>query len=205
MTQAVYTIGYSNHSFEGFVKLLQRHGINAIADVRSVPVSRHNPHFNMDVLSAALKKESISYVFMGKELGGRPDDPCYYDNGQADYLRMSEKPIFKEGINRLLEGRGQYRIALLCAEKEPLDCHRTLLVSRALYKMGVPVKHILANGEVEDHQNTEQRMVTSLGIGNQLFDYSLPMKERIEKAYQEQARKMAYKLHQQEDNNEYSK
>ena len=204
MAQAVYTIGHSNHSFEDFVKLLQRHSITAIADVRSIPVSNHNPQFNRDVLSVALRRQNISYVFMGKELGGRPDDPSYYDNGQADYLRIADKPIFKKGLNRLLEGKTQYRIALLCSEKEPLDCHRTILISRVLYKMGIPVRHILANGEVEDHQNTEQRMVTSLGIGSQLFDYSLPMKDRVEKAYHEQARKIAYKLHQQEDNNEYS-
>jgi len=202
-TQAIYTIGHSNHSLEEFIRLLKRHDITAVADVRSSPVSKRNPQFNRDVLSTALRKENISYVFMGRELGGRPDDPSCYDNGQADYLKMAEKPTFKEGINRLLRGKDRHRTVLLCAEKEPLDCHRTIFVSSNLYQMGIPIKHILANGEIEDHRDTEQRLVKSLGIGNELFDYSLTLTERIEKAYREQARKIAYRLHNQEDNNEY--
>lgn len=202
-TQAIYTIGHSNHSLEEFIRLLKRHDITAVADVRSSPVSKRNPQFNRDVLSTALRKENISYVFMGRELGGRPDDPSCYDNGQADYLKMAEKPTFKEGINRLLRGKDRHRIVLLCAEKEPLDCHRTIFVSSNLYQMGIPIKHILANGEIEDHRDTEQRLVKSLGIGNELFDYSLTLTERIEKAYRQQARKIAYRLHNQEDNNEY--
>lgn len=196
-TEAIYTIGHSNHSIEDFINLLKRHNITAVVDVRSAPVSRHSPQFTKDRLSAALRKENIAYVFMGKELGGRPDDPMCYDNGHVNYLKMAERPIFKDGINRLLKDRHQHRIALLCAEKEPLNCHRTILVSRNLYKMGIPIKHILANGEIEDHHDTEERLVRLLGIGDGLFDHALPVAERIEKAYHEQERKIAFRLHQQ--------
>jgi len=202
--EAIYTIGHSNHSMEDFIRLLKKHSITAVADVRSAPVSKHNPQFNKDMLSAALRKQNIAYAFMGKELGGRPDDTSLYDNGRVNYLKMVEKPLFKEGINRLLKGRKQHRIVLLCAEKEPLDCHRTILISRHLYRMGIPVKHILANSQIEDHHDTEQRMVRSLGIGKGLFDYTLPETERIEKAYSEQARKMAYRLHQRGYDSEHS-
>jgi len=204
LTQAIYTIGHSNHSIQSFINLLKRHNINAIADVRSSPVSKRNPQFNQAVLSAALKKENISYVFMGKELGGRPDDPRCYENGQANYLRMAEAPIFKEGIDRLLKGRDQHRIALLCAEKEPLDCHRTILISRNLYRLGIPIKHILADGSIEEHQDTESRLIKVTGLEPNLFDRSSSDSERIQQAYDKRAREIAYKPNHKEDNNEYA-
>ena len=107
--------------------------------------------------------------------------------------------VIENELNRLSKGRDKHRIVLLCAEKEPLDCHRTILVSRYLYKMGISVKHILANGELEDHYDTEQRMVRSLGIGNELFDYSSTLTERIEKAYHDQTRKIAYRIDNKEE------
>jgi type I restriction enzyme S subunit len=203
-TSAIYTIGHSNHSIQNFINLLKKHCITAVADVRSSPVSQHYPQFNQGVLSAALKKENISYVFMGKELGGRPDDPRCYENGQVNYLRMAETQIFKDGIDRLLKGKDQHRIVLLCAEKEPLDCHRTLLVSRNLYKLGIPIKHILADGSIEEHQDTERRLVKVTGLEPNLFDRSSSDSERIQQAYYKRAREIAYKPSHKEDEYEYA-
>ena len=204
VTSAIYTIGHSNHSIQSFITLLKRHNITAVADVRSSPVSQHYPQFNQGALSAALKKENISYVFMGKELGGRPDDPRCYANGQANYLKMAETPIFKEGINRLLKGKDQNRIVLLCAEKEPLDCHRTILISRNLYKLGIPIKHILADGSIEEHQDTEHRLIKVTGLEPNLFDRSSSDSERIQQAYDKRAREIAYKPSHKEDEYEYA-
>jgi len=197
--EAIYTIGHSNHHIKDFINLLKKHGITAVADVRSSPFSKYNPQFNRKALADTLKQEDIAYVFLGKELGARPDDPCCYDNGSANFEKMAERPIFKQGIERLLKGMEQYRIALLCAEKEPLDCHRTILVCHYLRKMGLPIKHILANGDVEEHQNTEQRLIKVVGLQPILFDSILTETDRIEEAYSKRAREIAYKREIEEE------
>jgi len=160
----IYTVGHSTHTIEKFLYLLERHGVTAIADVRSSPFSRHNPQYNMDTLSAELKKRGIAYVFVGKELGARPDDPSCYEGGKVRYARLAKTSLFKTGIERVLSGAQKYRIALMCAEKEPLDCHRTLLVSRALEQRGVSVLHILADGSIESHEQTMLRLVDQEGL-----------------------------------------
>ena len=204
-SETVYTIGHSNHPIKDFINLLKKHEITAIADVRSSPFSKHNPQFNKDALTDALKREGISYVPLGTELGARPDDPTCYDNGSANFTKMAERPIFKQGIERLLKGMEKYRIAMLCAEKEPLDCHRTILVCHHLRKSGFPIKHILANGRVEDHQTTEHRLVKALGIEPILFDSMLTDADRIEEAYNRRAREIAYKRENEEENHEYAR
>jgi len=191
--EAIYTIGHSNHSVQDFITLLKRHAITAIADVRSSPFSRRNPQFNQAAITAALKKVGIAYVFLGEELGGRPNDADCYNNGAANFEKMAERPVFKRGIDRLLTGRDKYRIALLCAEKEPLDCHRTILVCHYLRRLGLPIKHILSDGSIEEHHETERRLVNTFGLDNSLFDTGLSDSERIEKAYKQQARKIVYK------------
>jgi uncharacterized protein (DUF488 family) len=160
----IYTVGHSTHTIEKFFDLLERNGVTAIADVRSSPFSRHNPQFHKDTLSAELKKRGIAYVFVGKELGARPDDPSCYERGKVRYARLAKSSLFKAGIERVLSGAQKYRIALMCAEKEPLDCHRTLLVSRALEQRGVSVVHILADGSTESQEQTMSRLVDQEGL-----------------------------------------
>lgn len=160
----IYTVGHSSHKIEKFLDLLERNGVTAIADVRSSPFSRHTPQFNKDTLSAELKKRGIAYVFVGKELGARPDNPSCYEGGKVRYARLAKTTLFKAGIERVLSGAQKYRIALMCAEKEPLDCHRTLLVSRALEQRGVSVVHILADGSTESQEQTMLRLVDQEGL-----------------------------------------
>lgn len=160
----IYTVGHSSHTIEKFLDLLERNGVTAIADVRSSPFSRHTPQFNKDTLSAELKKRGIAYVFVGKELGARPDNPSCYEGGKVRYARLAKTTLFKAGIERVLSGAQKYRIALMCAEKEPLDCHRTLLVSRALEQRGVSVVHILADGSTESQEQTMLRLVDQEGL-----------------------------------------
>lgn len=161
---AIYTVGHSTHTIEKFLDLLERNGVTAIADVRSSPFSRHNPQFNMDTLSAELQKRGIAYVFVGKELGARIDDPSCYEAGKVRYGRLAKTSVFKAGIERVLSGAQKYRIALMCAEKEPLDCHRTLLVSRALEQRGVSIAHILADGSTEAHAQSMSRLLDLVGL-----------------------------------------
>ena len=160
----IFTIGHSSHSLEDFLALLSRHHVTAVADVRSAPWSRFNPHFSRNALSAVLKARGIRYVYLGRELGGRPDDPALYDEaGQVDYEQVAQTDVFRDGIARVVGGAADHRIALMCAEKEPLDCHRTHLVARALDAEGVEVAHILADGGIERHAETMDRLAADAG------------------------------------------
>lgn len=147
----IFTIGHSTHPINVFVNLLRRHGVTALADVRSAPYSRRNPQFNREALEAALAAQGIRYVFLGRELGARPADPALYVDGIAQYDRIAQTPLFDAGIARVLRGMQDHTIALMCAEKDPADCHRTHLVAPALVKRGVEVRHILADGMIVPH------------------------------------------------------
>jgi uncharacterized protein (DUF488 family) len=153
----VLTVGHSNHGLAEFLALLEGAGVSAIADVRSRPVSRFVPHFNRENLQAALAERAISYQFLGRELGGRPDDPALMRKGKPDYAAMARMPAFAAGLARVIEAATTDRVALLCAERDPIDCHRFLLVGRELATRNVPVAHILANGAIEPHADTERR------------------------------------------------
>ena len=163
----IFTIGHSNHSLEGFLALLSKHRVTAVADVRSVPWSRFNAHFNRNELSAALKARSIHYAYLGRELGGRPKDLTLYDeeSGKVNYERIAQTGKFRQGIARVVGGAARHRIALMCAEKDPLRCHRTHLVAQALGTEGVEVAHILADGEIERHARTMDRSMADSGVG----------------------------------------
>ena len=186
----VLTIGHSTHSLEAFVALLRQHGVTALADVRSAPYSRFNPHFNRDALEQSLIAYGIKYVFLGRELGARSDDQSCYENGRVQYSRLARTDLFRSGIDRVIRGANDYRIALMCAEKEPLDCHRTLLVARALAELGVTVQHILADGRLESHDTTMERLLKVVGLpDHELFR---SRDELIAEALFRQEQKVAY-------------
>ena len=187
----IYTIGHSNHPIERFIALLQPHGIDALADVRSTPYSRFNPQFNREKLQTSLATASIRYVFLGEELGARTKDPsCYDDTGRVSYARLALSDPFRRGIDCLLTGMRDHRIAIMCAEREPLECHRTILVSRELERLGVPVTHILADDSLEPHRQAIQRLASDLKlIGTDLFRTP---DELVEEAYEKQSARMAY-------------
>ena len=196
--KGIFTIGHSNHPIEEFIGLLKKHGITAVADIRSAPYSRFNPQFNKEVLAAALKAQGIAYVFLGEELGARPEDPACYEGGQVDFERLASREQFKRGIDRVLTGGQKYRLALMCAEKEPLDCHRTILVCRHLASHSVRIKHVLADGSLEDHRDTEKRLLHVAGCEPSLFDQGIGNLERLERAYAKRGREIAYKPEHEE-------
>lgn len=190
MQGEVFTVGHSNQTAERFVQLLHRHGITAIADVRSTPYSRHNQQFNREELKATLKAEGIRYVFLGKELGARSDDDCCYVDDKVQYELLARTELFQSGVSRVIEGAISLRIALLCAEKDPLDCHRTILVARELVNRGCTVTHILSNGALETHADAISRLVQRLGFGEEDMFRSNTL--AVEQAYQMQGHMIAY-------------
>jgi uncharacterized protein (DUF488 family) len=186
----VLTIGHSTLSYERFLELVRRAKVTAVADVRSSPYSRQCPQFNRETLSDELRADGIAYVFLGKELGGRPSGDHFYSNGVADYERMSQAPEFSKGLDRVLEGARKYRVALLCSERDPIDCHRCLLVARALADRGVHVSHILGEGEPTKHAEIEHKLLKI--SGRNADDFFTPRAEQLATAYREHSRKVAF-------------
>ncbi|MEG4111597.1 MULTISPECIES: DUF488 domain-containing protein [unclassified Microcoleus] len=162
----LFTIGHSNLSIEAFVLLLQQHGITAVADVRSHPFSRYLPHFNKSEINSSLSSVGIQYVFLGKELGARPEDlSCYDSSGKALYDRIAATPLFSAGLQRLLKGAANYKISLMCAEKDPITCHRTILVCHKLKDFNLQINHILSDGNLESQQHLEERLLSKFNKG----------------------------------------
>jgi uncharacterized protein (DUF488 family) len=199
----VFTIGHSNHTPEKFLELLTRHNINALADVRSSPYSRYLPHFNKQALQSYLPQSEIRYVFLGAELGARPKDVNCYVDGKAVYEKIAELDTFHQGLERILKGARNHRIALLCAEKDPITCHRAILVCQHLVPFNLEIAHIHSDGELEYHEDLEERLLQIHNLGDkkengQLSLFTLetetetPRSERLRQAYQIQGDRIAY-------------
>jgi uncharacterized protein (DUF488 family) len=186
----IYTIGHSKHPIDHFTALLQQHAIEAIADVRSTPYSRFNPQFNREKLQASLAAAGIRYVFLGEELGARSKDPSCYVEGRVSYAKLAATALFRKGLDRLVKGMKEHRIALMCAEREPLDCHRTILVARELEKLAVPVTHILPDGSLEPNRHAIERLAAELKlVATDLFRTP---DELLQDAYEKQAARVGY-------------
>jgi uncharacterized protein (DUF488 family) len=187
----VYTIGYGHHSAAHFVSLLQENSIAAVADVRSQPYSKSNPEFSCDSLRESLTSADIAYVFLGKELGARTSDERCYRAGKVEYDLLAATPLFQAGLARIEKGRMDRRIALMCAESDPLDCHRCILVGRHLFARDVPIQHILGDGRIEDHVSAMRRLIGLLRI------YDARTHENEEdittEAYRVQGERIAYR------------
>ena len=193
----IFTIGHSNHSLEDFLVLLNQHNIATLADVRSSPYGRLE-HFNREIIAAALKAAGIEYIFMGRELGARREEPECYENGVAVYEKIAGLPVFQEGLSQLRQLALKSPLAIMCAEKEPLDCHRTILICRHLRDSGLQIKHILADGGLEDHARTEKRLVKKMGIERTLFEPDLSEEEMIRRAYDERGQEIAFRYNYEE-------
>jgi uncharacterized protein (DUF488 family) len=143
-----YTIGHSNHPIEDFIQTLKKFQIQCIIDVRTIPVSTYMPHFNRENLETWLEREGIEYKYLGNMIGGRYTDPALLDSqGSVDYEKVEQRSIFQAGIDQVCQIIDAGKLAaLMCSEKDPLDCHRFILVSKALAKKGVSIDHIVFEG-----------------------------------------------------------
>lgn len=187
----VFTIGHSNHAQDVLIALLRRHRVTALADVRSAPYSRFNPQFNRESLARSLKSRGIEYVYLGDGLGGRSDDPACYEDGRVRYDRVAEKASFQHALDRVVRGAANHRIVLLCAERDPLECHRTLLVAPALAERGVEIAHIHANGRLEPHGEAMDRLLNRFNLHPNLFP-DQPQEKQVAEAIELQAKRVAF-------------
>src|SRR5450432_367331 len=190
MNRIVYTIGHSTHTVERFTELLAMHRIATVCDVRSNPYSRFNPQFNREGLEHVLAASGIGYVFLGRELGARSDDLTCYERGKIQYDRLSRTGLFQKGLDRVEEAASADRLALMCAEKDPLDCHRTILVAPQVQARGFAVEHILDDGTLENHADTMTRLLRLLRLPEQ--DLFRSHEEILEDAYRIPGGRIAY-------------
>jgi uncharacterized protein (DUF488 family) len=190
--ETVFTVGHSTHPQARLIELLRQHEITALCDVRSKPYSRINPQFNREEIKMRLKDVGIWYVFLGEELGARSKDPSAYLKGRVQYDKLAGTELFKRGLARVRDGLSKYRLALMCAEKDPLDCHRFVLISRHLVRLGIEVQHIQADGGLETHQAAVERLIGRLRLPES--DMFRSQEEILEDAYRIQERHIAYTL-----------
>jgi uncharacterized protein (DUF488 family) len=186
----LFTIGHSNHPIDRFMTLLAGVGVTALVDVRSQPSSRFCPWFSAGRLRPQLEQEGIAYLPMGEALGGRPRDPTLLRDGVADYEAMAQRPEFRAGIDNVMAASRQARVCLMCAEREPLDCHRCLLVAPALAAHGLNVGHVLADGSITPHSVIEEKLLALAG-GTDLF---ADRSARLREGYRRRAGAAAYRV-----------
>ncbi len=196
----LFTIGHSTHSVEKVVSLLRQHGVTAVADVRSRPYSRINPQFNREAFTVLLKAAGIAYVFLGRELGARSEDRNCYVEGKVQYDLLAQTELFGVGLHRVIQGMSRHRVALMCAEKDPLTCHRTILVCRHLAARGVAVEHILEDGRLETHDAALSRLLNELGLPE--HDLFRGRDEIVEEAYAKRGERIAYSENEALNNQE---
>ena len=190
MKSELFTIGHSNHSLEHFIELLRRHRIQVLVDVRSSPYSARLPQFNREVLKSALRNAEVWYLFLGEELGARRSEPDCYVDGIARYERIAKTPAFQSGLERVTKGIEEYRSTLMCAEKDPLECHRTILICRHLRDIA-QIQHIRADGSLEPHEEAETRLMAEEGIPSE--DFFTSREELLARAYEQRGGKTAYR------------
>ena len=183
------TVGHSTYKIDDFVRLLKAHGVNCIVDVRSQPYSRFAAQFNRESLKTDLKIHDITYDWRGDCLGGRyKESRLLFADGKVDFKKVRQLAQFREGIRRVIDGiRKGLHICLMCAEKEPFNCHRFVLVSPELAREGVQVKHILSAGQTIRQEELEERLLKKYHKDNpqaSLFSPPRSRKDRLAEAYE---------------------
>jgi uncharacterized protein (DUF488 family) len=200
--ERLFSIGHSNHELPRLIELLREAGVRAVADVRSHPFSQRQPHFNRPDLEWELGQHDIVYAFLGHLLGGRPRQASLYDpEGRVDYERQRATAQVRTGLEHLAEALESYTVAMLCAEEDPLDCHRGLMITPALGERGIAPRHIRGDGNIETTAEMEDRLLAVTGVGGGLLDGlfggMISEEERsqyLAEAYRLQARRKAYRL-----------
>lgn len=191
----LFTIGHSNHPIERFIQLLRDHGVTVLADVRSSPYSQYAPQFTKAPLQAALQHAGFEYWFLGRELGARREEEGCYVDEQARYDRIAQLPIFRAGLNCVLDRMRHAAVALMCSEGDAATCHRSVLVCRELLRLrpGLSIAHIRPDGAIEPHEQLLERLIETHKLQPELFGELSTTDGLIDRAYDLQAARIAYK------------
>ena len=197
----IYTIGHSNYDSDYFIGLLLKFKINTVVDVRSVPFSRYVPHFNKDNIKRLLNSYGIHHIYMGAELGIiKNNNSLLSEEKYLDFRKVKEMDFFINGIRRIRDGFSKgYTIVIMCTEKDPIDCHRSILIGRELHEENYNIAHILTDGSIESHADLEARLLDMyfpIKMQQDLFNIIEPYEsegEIINKAYKLRNRDIGYR------------
>jgi len=197
MNNVLYTIGHSQHDLDYFIHMLKTYGINYLLDVRSTPYSQFAANYNREQIKAVLNDVEIQYTFMGTYFGARPDDKeLYTKEGYLDFEKARKAERFQTGVENVVKGiRAGNKIALMCTEKDPIECHRAIMVARTFYERGIDVQHIMADGVLQSHDVLEQRLLNMYCPDRHqisLFEDSKTDEECLREAYQRHNAKIGY-------------
>lgn len=191
LKSTIYTIGHSNHPIEDFLELLQKHQINCLVDVRSVPASGRFPQFNKKPLRKVLQNHEMLYMHFDKEFGARQEDKAVHNEaGQVDFEKFQQTEIFQAGIERLKKGlEKDFNIVLMCSEGNPLECHRFSMIAVKLVEEGFDLQHILRDGASLSHPELEEQLMKK-------YRKKLPQPSLFEpNISKEDQKRAAYRLH----------
>lgn len=202
MEDKIYTIGYSGFDIDTFIRRLKSYGITALIDVRSTPYSKYFHDYDKENLAEKLKKERVVYRNYAQEFGARQNNIFYYPNGYLDFNRFASSSSFLSGKEKIINAMDKgYKFALMCSEKDPLTCHRAILVSREFYKSGLDVIHILPDDKECTQQDIEQRLLEMYFPDNEnqnsqpdLFEDKRSKDELIDEAYSRQNEKIGFRI-----------
>lgn len=195
--QPAFTLGHSNLEFPLFVKLLQDWSIELVIDVRSQPRSGRFPQFSQPALQKMTEDAGTGYLFLGEELGGRPDDPdAYRADGVVDYRARRRSYAFRSGLERVQAELERRSAALLCAEEDPLECHRFLMICPELSAAGIRPQHIRKGSRLESQEEAENRLLVANSFGDVAAQTLFPQAraDALEEAFELQARRFAFRV-----------
>lgn len=194
----IYTIGYSSFKIEDFIQTLKNNNITCVIDVRSNPFSEYFQDYNKDILEKKLKKENIMYRNYKKEFGARQEDPSFYPKGYLDFDLFTKSEQFNEGLLKIAKGIEMgFSFVLMCAEKDPITCHRNIMVAKAFKERGYNIKHILFDGSIESQDDIEKRMIKEyFPERNQmaLFDENKSDEDLIKASYNKKNEEISYQI-----------
>lgn len=194
----LFTVGHSTHPFTHFASLLRMNGITAIADVRSAPYSRYNPQYNRETLKAALESVGIAYSHLGPQLGAMREEPeSYGPGGLVDFTKTALTANFLEGIQRIKTGLNRYSIAMMCAERDPITCHRNLLITRFIRDELTEISHVRGDGTIETQEQLESRVLAECKLPQR--DLFRSREDLVTLAYDMLAKKNAFSRGEDEE------
>ncbi len=193
----LYTIGHSSLEIDVFLDLLRLHQVEMVADVRSRPFSARYPQFSQPGFEALLREGGIAYASFGEDLGGRPDDVSVYAGGRVDYALRRKSSAFQQGLERLVLRLEDKTVAMMCAEEDPLECHRFLMNCAELMQWGIAARHIRKGGRIEEQTEAEDRLLETHGSSavarGGLFYTPADRAAALEDAYRKQAAEFAFR------------
>lgn len=198
----IYTIGYTGFSIEEFILTLKKHKINSVIDVRSMPYSKIYSDYNEGNIKDTLKKYGMYYRNYKKEFGARQENELYYPHGYLDFSLFTKSEAFKEGMNRIISAIPLgYNFVLMCSEKNPIECHRCIMVAKAFYDNGLDVNNILSTGDFISQSEIEKQLVDIYYPNRDqlsLFDDQLSWDEMVKNSYSYQNEKIGYRKEDEE-------